>query len=357
MSEVQLEPGAAAEPAISDDEIRDWARSTGRAAGGRGRVSAALRSEYEAIARGLGGEPPAEDPVDATTAPPPAQPAAARAEARPRAVRRKRPRSRIAAFLSGDSGASSSRAKGKGKAAADRPRVSLDKFAGKIWGRVAQGFEHVNVPVARCMAWQSPYVGIMAEETLRNTVLDRVLQPIARTEEKFTTAAAVIAMPFIVAALQNPGNQPAAGLGGVARYQLLAAALEECVEAQLEAFGSGEMAARVVKSQAERDALRKQVDNVVAMIWFDVPDPKTPAEAEQAEADEQLRRRSVFIVQPDPVVPEGRIVIGGTVAQVVDDRGQAAEKAAAAMGASGQAAAEQQRAAVAGVVLGPGARF
>jgi hypothetical protein len=341
-------------PQISDDEIRDWARSTGRKIGDRGRIPAAVRGEYEAIARDLGPEPGPAAPdappdADAAPAPPPARP-----EARPRAVPKgKRPRSRIAAFLAGDpKNSSNSKSTGRKSSSEKRTRTPVDKFAGKLWEWAASATEHFNVPVARCMAWQSPYVGLMAEETIRGTVVDKILQPIVRSEEKVTTLAAVIAMPIIVGALQNPANQPDAGLLGVARYQVLSRALEECVEAQLEAFGSGEMAAKVQQSTAEREERKAQVAAVLDMVWAVVPEPKTAEEAAQAEADELARRAAAARVAYGPVPPPGATVVPGQVIAEPDARGRAAEHAAAAMAAAGEAAAAQQRAAVATVSLG-----
>jgi hypothetical protein len=350
-----------AERPISDAEIRDWAGSTGRTIGARGAVPAAMRAEYEAIARDLGGAP-APDPADAAAAatePEPA-PAAARPEARPRPVRatRKRPRSRILAFLSGDSASSGNSSKKAGsksgsKAKAEpKPRVGLEKFAGKLWGFLADAAEHVNVPVARCMAWQAPYVGIMAEDALKNTLLDRVLQPIARSEEKFTGAAAVIATPFIVAALQQPGNQPDTP-AGIAKYQILVKALEECIEAQLELFGDGEMAARVHAANEERQARKEQVDKITSMIFFDVPNPQTPEEAQRAEDQEKRRRAEAAEAAYGYTPPPGSTVIPGQVAAEVAEeerKVRAAEQAAGRMAAAGEQAAQRQ--AVATVTLG-----
>jgi hypothetical protein len=353
----------APERPISDDEIRDWAGSTGRPVGTRGRVEAKLRAEYEAIARDLGGPPAAAADLADVDAEPVRAPKPAREETQPRPVprsRSRRPRSRFAAFLGGNQPASSSTSRKKAAGKADKPRVSLDKFAGKLWGYVAGGFEHVNVPVARCMAWQSPYVGLMVEDALKNTLVDRILQPIARSEEKFTTAAAVIAMPFIVAALQAPGNQPDT-ISGAARNQVLTVALKECVEAQLETFGSGEMAARVQEAAAEREAREAQVDKILTMIFFDLPAPQTPAEAEQAERDEMARRAEAAAGAYGPTRPlTGDVLVpglsqaGDVLREVAEEarKVRAAEAAAGRMAAAGDQAAAQQRAAVANVQLG-----
>lgn len=337
-------------PEISDEEIREWGKATGRQMGNRGRVPAAMRAEYERIARDMQAPPPG-DPAEAEPSEPePDTPKAARAEARPRDTRQRRPapgrRSRIRAWLRGDPPPGSS---GKKKAAPkkDAPaRRPLTKLAGDIWGGLADAAEHWNVPVARCMDWQSPYVGQMAEETIRDTFIDRVLQPIVRGEEKLTTAAAVLFMPAIVAALQLPGTDPERGPLGIARFQILSKALEQCIETQLEVFGADtEVGERLRKSAEERAELKRKTDAVMGMIFAEIPDPKTPAEAADAADAERKRRQAAADAAQDYVHAPGARVVPGYVEP--DNRGRAAEQAAARMAEQGA-----QAAAIANVTLG-----
>lgn len=344
----------AAEPAISDEEIRDWAKSTGRLGpdqNKRGRIPAALRAEYERIARDMQVPPPGAEAADADAdaqAAEPAAPRAARGETKPRPTPRPRARSRsrIAAWLRGDPPPKAAGA-GKKKPAKDKPpRRPLNKFASEVWGGLADAAEHWNVPVARCMDWQSPYVGQLAEETIAGTFIDRIVQPIVRGEEKVTTAGAVLLTPAIVAALQLPGSQPDAGPLGVVRYQLLSKGLEQCVATQLEAFGADtEVGERLRKSAEERAELKAKTEAVIGMIWAAVPDPQTADEAAAAAREEQARRQAAADAAQNYVHRPGAPVVRGYVEP--DNRGQAAEAAAAAMAEAGR-----QAAAIAQVHLG-----
>src|SRR5260370_40845844 len=71
---------------ISDEEIRDWARGTGRQVGAKGRIAATLRAEYEQLAAEAAAAPPADPapgPAHGSQSEP-KPPEAAREETQPR---------------------------------------------------------------------------------------------------------------------------------------------------------------------------------------------------------------------------------------------------------------------------------
>jgi hypothetical protein len=356
---------------IDDEEIRSWAKAAGKKVGDRGRIGAALRAEYLArdaeLARDPGGVQPPAAGEGAPGAAGPGQPAEPGPQPRPRPARPEKQPQRVAPASRPLSGRIRSWLSGPqkpvkpsgGKPAAKSPavpRTPLTRLISRGWGMLADVAEHVNVPVARCMEWQSPYIGLVLEDQVKNSVVDRVLQPVARAEEKLTGVGSVIAMPFLVAGLTMPGNTPEAGTAGVVRYQLLSKALEECVYAQLEMFGDGEFARRAARHSADHQAKSAQVTKILEVIFAAVPEPQDAREAAQAAQEEGARRDSIAVqFTPDPAT--GAASDGAQIAygmpgvsmqrpEGADDRGQAAERAARA-----QAEAARRAGATAGEVL------
>lgn len=274
--------------AISDEEIRQWAQATGRTVGVKGRISKELRAEYERMARD-GDEvfPAAAVP---RTLPDPAgdgEPAErpARAETRPRQVKAATGwRSRIW-------GQPKPGPKSGGKAKAKYPRIPVDRLIERGWDVLARMFQPVNLPVSRVLAFQAPVAGVMLEDVVKGTIVDLVLQPIARAEAKLEVVGALAGPPAIVLALQLPGNQPVNEDGtpnkaGAIRHQVLMSALEEALMMWDEVTRS-RMAEVQQKVQAN-EARRKEVQTIIGMI-FAPPDDVAQAEAAEDEAIKNAR--------------------------------------------------------------------
>ena len=339
-------------PAIPDDEIREWGRATGRTVPERGRVSAKLRAEYEATVTQIGahvdaGDPPAGGPERSAERPRPAA-----AERRPVPVPKPSSgwRERARALISGTPPAAGGKKTAAAKAPPKepRPRTPVTRVVERIWNQAARAYEHVNIPVARTMQWQSPYIGIVVEDVIKATPLDRILQPLARVETAATGVGAMIAMPFIVGAITSERNNPDThGMAAVVRQQLLHSALDECIDSQLEMFGNAELVGKIAKSAAQQATRTADIDRIRGMIFAamppgpDMPENPTAAQMQAAEAEaaraaaaEQSMREAAaavhFMRPPEP-----------------DNRGQAAERAAASMAASAAAAAAGQDQAIA----------
>jgi len=84
-----------------------------------------------------------------------------------------------------------------------RRRVTLETLGGLVWGGVARlvasAADGKYAPVAACMAFQAPVAGLVAEDALKNTVADTVLQPFARLIESGSAAGALVGPPALVA--------------------------------------------------------------------------------------------------------------------------------------------------------------
>src|SRR4051812_19172359 len=70
------------------------------------------------------------------------------------------------------------------KVRSHHPRRSVDRIIERVWEGMARLVQPVNLPVARVMAVQAPVAGLLLEDIVKGTVVDRVLQPIVRVEEK-----------------------------------------------------------------------------------------------------------------------------------------------------------------------------
>jgi hypothetical protein len=83
------------------------------------------------------------------------------------------------------------------------PRVSLEPMVTTAWGLAAKAMEARMLPVARVLQMQAPVAGLVIDDTARNTVVDQVLQPIARAGEKGERMFALVGPPILVAAICN----------------------------------------------------------------------------------------------------------------------------------------------------------
>ena len=79
-------------------------------------------------------------------------------------------------------------------------RVSIENVVSGAWGLGAYAVARNPglLPVARCLDMQAPVAGVLLNDTLKGTIVDRALQPIARMEEKGAKVGALVAPPFLV---------------------------------------------------------------------------------------------------------------------------------------------------------------
>ena len=96
-----------------------------------------------------------------------------------------------------------SSAKPKPKSRTPKARVSVDKLIGGLWQVAAQLTAPINLPVARVLDMQAPVAGMLLEDVVKDTVVDRILQPIARFESGGETAFALMGPPLLVGLLTS----------------------------------------------------------------------------------------------------------------------------------------------------------
>jgi hypothetical protein len=85
-----------------------------------------------------------------------------------------------------------------------RRRSSLETIGGLAWGGIARlaaaPASGQYLPVAKMMSFQAPVAGLLIEDSLKNTVADRALQPVARMVESGSALGTLVGMNLLVAA-------------------------------------------------------------------------------------------------------------------------------------------------------------
>ncbi len=84
-------------------------------------------------------------------------------------------------------------------------RVALTEFLSAAWAGLGQFAASYSEPVGRVMTIQAPVAGAVLEDVVKDTVVDRMLQPVARVSRGGEIAFALIGPPVLVALMQqNP---------------------------------------------------------------------------------------------------------------------------------------------------------
>src|SRR5258708_7843882 len=157
-------------------DVREWLRQHPR-----DRAPAGGGTPGGGRALSTGAPPPLDDDYDAgvTAADfPPDEPEKPASETKPRRVRTTRPRARskLTAWLTGEQDGK------EGKSRKRFPRVKLDKLVERAWSQLAEAAP--VLPPEQRLDGQAPFAGLVLEDQLKGTVVDKVLQPVARAEEK-----------------------------------------------------------------------------------------------------------------------------------------------------------------------------
>lgn len=152
--------------------------------------------------------------VDATAeaGPPPGgtPPPRPRAERKPRDVPGSRPPrgSWRPGWLGGEQRARQGKARGKprrekpARAKPDHPRMPVDDLLSAAWRGLAGAVAPVLPATARMMKLQSPVVGVVLDPVVRGTIVDSLLQPLARTSETGEAIAVILLPPILVGLME-----------------------------------------------------------------------------------------------------------------------------------------------------------
>jgi hypothetical protein len=237
-------------------DMREWLRDRGHNIGDRGRIPKPLQDEYER-AHGLG-EPGVSDadfgPAAEETEPdlPEMEP-----ERPPRKPRSRPARPRVTERIFGAGRKPAAKKK-------RRPRVPVEHLVTRGWEMLSRLAGPVSLPVSRCLQVQSPVAGMILEDVVRDTVVDRALQPIARAEEKAEKMLALVGPPLLVAAIEQSSRLPAEQ--AAVRQAFLVPMLKESLRVWLQVAGPK------VEEAARREADYQQqfgrtIDELISLFF------------------------------------------------------------------------------------------
>lgn len=166
------------------------------------------------------------------------------------------------------------------------PRVSTDGLFAAIWRGVA-GMATPLPPLQRTLRIQAPVAGVIVDGIVRDTVIDPLIQPLARLAGAGKAASALVGPPVFVTAITVYGQSCAAR--GELPNPLIWQGLDEGLTQSLAAWFevAGPEFERVL--QRERDFEEKHGKTIQAMKDF-LFSPPPVSDAERTEEEEEIRR-------------------------------------------------------------------
>lgn len=186
----------------TDAEIREWARGEGIEVPARGRLAPTFRERYDQAHPVDDDQAPgqlsADDMAVDDQAPAEQRPTlpaglAPAGDGTPEKAPTSPHRPRLTLLGGGR------RQRAPKPAARSRRRVSLESTAAGAWELLASAAARSGLtPTARVLGMQAPVAGVILEDALRGTVVDRVLQPLARMGDKGGSVVALLAPPVLV---------------------------------------------------------------------------------------------------------------------------------------------------------------
>jgi hypothetical protein len=180
----------------TDAEIRSWAREQGLPAPARGSLPGHLREAYDAWhqtgnGNGQAPGPGGGEPVDAPRTP---------GESRPRNLRGGKPAAgRLRGLFGGKPG---------GKKRKARPRVGVDDLVSFLWSGLA-GVLSPMPATQKMVRMQAPVAGAVLDEVVEGTLVDRMLQPFARTSAGGEAIAVLFGPPVLVGLIEQDPRRAA----------------------------------------------------------------------------------------------------------------------------------------------------
>lgn len=177
---------------------------------------------------------------------------------------------------------------GKGK---KTPRISTEDLLGGIW-RAAAKLAAPLPPLQRTLRVQAPVAGLLLEDAVRDTVIDPLLQPVARLAGAGRTASALLGPPAFVTAIMLHTQQ--AAVSSRPPNPLFMTIATEGLRSTLMTWCEVAGPKFDIALQREKEFESKygqSVDEMIAFLFSDAA-----ATAEQAEAEEEAIRRAQGIL-------------------------------------------------------------
>ena len=279
-------------------DIREWATENGYQVGAKGRIPGNVKDAYDAAHPGANGTPAPDYPDDdfesffgdaESDSKPPADtpPPEDTAETPPR-----RPRGSSKAKGARPSWLPGTK-KRTGRKKPAHPRVSTENILGGIWRGGAKLLTPLP-PLQRTLRMQAPVAGMLLDDTVKDTFIDPLLQPLARIAAKGKEVQALVGPPAFVSAIMAHQIQRASMDPPREPHPLFMAIATEGLRNSLMAWMdvSGPKFEEAMRHEAEFEAkYGSSVDDMIAMI-FAAP----PADEEAMMAEEEAIKRAQGIL-------------------------------------------------------------
>lgn len=278
-------------------EVREWANGHGFTIGTKGRIPGAAQDAYDAAHPGTNGAADTshpdypDDDFDSFFPGPDSHPEPPEDTAPPDDTGETRPR-RVRAGKKAGTGRPSWMPGGgkKRPAVKKKPRVSTENLLGALWRGGAKMATPLP-PLQRTLRLQAPVAGLLLEDTVKGTVIDTWLQPLARLAETGKEIQALVGPPAFVTAIMAHQVQCASADPPKEPNPLFMAVATEGLRSSLMAWMdvAGPKFEVAMQREAEFEAKYGQtVDDTIALIFARPVDPSN-VEAVMAE-DEAIRR-------------------------------------------------------------------
>lgn len=284
-------------------EIREWAAGAGFPVGAKGRISARMQDAYDAAHPGPNGTgnpahpdypdddfethfPGADSDSPAPDTPPPAGDTGETPPRRPRGGKtagKGRP-----AWLPG-------RKKKPGRKKPAQPRVSTEDLLGALWRGGAKLLAPLP-PLQRTLRMQAPVAGMLLDDVVHGTIVDPVLQPLARLAAQGKTVQALVGPPAFVSAIMAHQVQRASMDPPQPPHPLFMAVATEGLRSSLMAWMDVAGPKFELALEREREFEEKYGQKVDDMIAFIFSAPADPSDTEAAMAEEEAIKRAQGIL-------------------------------------------------------------
>lgn len=160
-------------------------------------------------------------------------------------------------------------------------RISVEHLIGRVWEGVARFTQPLSLPMSRCLQVQSPVAGMILEDLVAGTVVDRALQPIARAEEKAEKVIALVGPPVLVLAMEQSFQLPEPQR--MMRQAMIVPMLKESLRIWLQVAGP-KVEQAAAREQEYQATFGKTIDELIG-LFFAPPPGMTPEQAEQAQTE------------------------------------------------------------------------
>lgn len=91
-----------------------------------------------------------------------------------------------------------SRARKAAPAKEAKPRVGIEKWLSRAWRGLGMVVGQASESAERMMTYQAPVAGMLLEDVVKGTIVDKALQPFARVEEKTGVVGMLVAPPLAI---------------------------------------------------------------------------------------------------------------------------------------------------------------